>query len=566
MVDKVCPAPAVNPFDPMALKYFKRNLTYSCPKMAPLTQVNEYGLIGLTDYAITNDFSCNVSLFSSVYMYDYAVQYGPNQVLNSAGLKLNNTQNLANVSCSQDGGEIFHNSHYYIPTIKRSQDQNKPSVVIFVLESLSKLSFERFMPRSREAFEHLGHVHMFDNFVKPMENSFPNMMALLTGDRIPCNETGSELDEVTLSEDYLDNKLPFVWDDFQNGGYVTAYLEDMPSIGLFNYYPKKGFKKPPTDWYPIAYWLQMYPDMSKFDLYDVFDNTSQYCFEQNGAKVDIFFEQMLDFMKKYEAMRQPYFLMGFHSQMTHEDFNNFQLVDQSMANFVLGAEKYLDNTILILAGDHGPRFGPLVFEPIGLLETRMPFLAMRIPKQLDKRQPNLRKYLKANRASLMTWYDLHAFLKDVARGRFGRDFRRKSRSFNPSRSLIPRDRSCRDADIDDVFCVCDREIHLNDLASSDVDGAVAAINDYLAEILDPYVKTNRIEPQIMEKIINARYVMPRHGHDFGYVLRIKFTVSPSNVSLDETVSGIKEANGTSWTLDQSSQHREYVLSKFDICK
>ena len=37
-------------------------------------------------------------------------------------------------------------------------------------------------------------------------------------------------------------------------GYVTSYVEDTPSIGSFNY-RLKGFRDPPTDIYPRAFFL-----------------------------------------------------------------------------------------------------------------------------------------------------------------------------------------------------------------------------------------------------------------------------------------------------------------------
>lgn len=33
---------------------------------------------------------------------------------------------------------------------------------------------------------------------------------------------------------------PFIWNDFQENGYVTAFLEDLPSTGIYQY-RLKGF-------------------------------------------------------------------------------------------------------------------------------------------------------------------------------------------------------------------------------------------------------------------------------------------------------------------------------------
>lgn len=50
------------------------------------------------------------------------------------------------------------------------------------------------------------------------------------------------------------DKCPFVWNDFHANGYVTSYGEDETSISSFNY-NKKGFLKPPTDYYLRPYML-----------------------------------------------------------------------------------------------------------------------------------------------------------------------------------------------------------------------------------------------------------------------------------------------------------------------
>lgn len=37
------------------------------------------------------------------------------------------------------------------------------------------------------------------------------------------------------------NVYPFIWNDFKNAGYVTAFLEDLPSTGIYQY-RLRGFK------------------------------------------------------------------------------------------------------------------------------------------------------------------------------------------------------------------------------------------------------------------------------------------------------------------------------------
>ncbi|KAI1283117.1 hypothetical protein HDE_12778 [Halotydeus destructor] len=560
-VGQTCPPPVVDANGP-AVKGYLQNVSYTCPKVEPLTQVDLKGHITLTDYAIRHNVSCFASYFKTWPKYDNYVIYEKRVELTAKGIKLTKDKNLANVTCHQDGGQVYRNTHHFIPAIKRKHVKDSPSVIFFILESLSKLSFERFMPRTREALESLGHVHKFDNVVKPMDNSFPNTIAILTGQRVPWNESGI-LSEVDLKPDFFDKKLPYVWDNFKDGGYVTGFLEDMGLIGIFNY-GKKGFIEPPTDWYPKPFWVQMYPEVGDFKIYDVMQNKSRYCFEQNGAKVDILVNQTLQFMAKHDEISQPYFLMSFHSQVTHENFNNFQLVDESIANFIIRSKKLLDNAILVFAGDHGPRYRGMTFTGMGRLESRMPFVSLRVPRRLDKKHPHLRRYLKANQESLLTWYDFNQLLKDVATGSFTEQpVISKLSHINPSRTLIPRNRTCSDAGIDEVYCVCDGKIDMVVDGSYDLVGANKAVLAFLDKLLAKLTKSRMVSFQVSRKPIKARYILPKPGERFKYdEIEITLELVPLNITVQETARRLAGNESNPWTVQHENDKLHNLMIKF----
>jgi membrane-anchored protein YejM (alkaline phosphatase superfamily) len=64
----------------------------------------------------------------------------------------------------------------------------------------------------------------------------------------------------------------------------------------------------------------------------------------------------------------------------------------------------LNNTIVIVLGDHGNRFTGLRKTDIGRIEDRMPFLAVSLPKQFKHRFPHLVAGLEENRNNLLSWY------------------------------------------------------------------------------------------------------------------------------------------------------------------
>lgn len=81
------------------------------------------------------------------------------------------------------------------------------------------------------------------------DNTFPNIMAILVG----YNSTLA----FNTCQPTVPGKLescPFIWKDFRDAGYVTAYGEDEADISSFNYH-KTGFVVPPTDFYLRPYML-----------------------------------------------------------------------------------------------------------------------------------------------------------------------------------------------------------------------------------------------------------------------------------------------------------------------
>lgn len=208
--------------------------------------------------------------------------------------------------------------------------------------------------------------------------------------------------------------MNYVWDLYKKAGYVTGFVEDLVKIGLFNYF-KEGFKIAPTDFYPRPYWLQMYAE--GWNLYQAMGNESHFCFEDHGPKIDFFLEHMEQFIKKMNRIKQPYFMYSFYSQVTHENFNYFKLVDDPVADFINRIGDELEDTIFIFMGDHGSRFGSATDTPMGRLEERMPLFSIRIPEKLNQKHPHLRKYLNLNENRLLAWFDVNQLLKDVALGK-----------------------------------------------------------------------------------------------------------------------------------------------------
>ena len=83
-------------------------------------------------------------------------------------------------------------------------------------------------------------------YVKIDDNTFPNMVAVLTGYRATVQKSEFKLDP---QHEFVDD-WPFVWKNLSKIGYTTMLAEEQP--GIFSY-KAPGFKKQPTDVYLRSY-------------------------------------------------------------------------------------------------------------------------------------------------------------------------------------------------------------------------------------------------------------------------------------------------------------------------
>jgi hypothetical protein len=124
---------------------------------------------------------------------------------------------------------------------------DKMSVLIIVLDSVSYPFLKRSFPLTyKYLVDDLENNLMFENLNIVGENTYPNMIPMLTG---VLKETNDELgikDETpffrnTLKCSTYHDLYPFVWYDYERLGYLTVYQEDKPEHSTFRYL-KKGFR------------------------------------------------------------------------------------------------------------------------------------------------------------------------------------------------------------------------------------------------------------------------------------------------------------------------------------
>lgn len=263
---------------------------------------------------------------------------------------------------------------------------------------------------------------------------------------LPAGKTELELPEVRRSQEgsYYVDSYPMIWNDFRKKGYVTMFAEDEPSIGTFNL-RFNGFKESPTDHYMRPFWQALWDS-------ELRENSNKYC--TGGMPHHQFLlEYLKDFHVKYRNISK--FSLTFFSELTHWDNNPGEYLDTDFVNSLKMFSKlgFLDDTLLVVMGDHGARYGKVRHTVQGKMEERLPFLSLHFPHRFKLKHPHLIKQLALNADRLTTPFDVHETLKDVL------DSSRLYHSEIVTRGIslvqeIPANRNCASAHIDIHWCSC----------------------------------------------------------------------------------------------------------------
>jgi hypothetical protein len=197
-------------------------------------------------------------------------------------------------------------------------------------------------------------------------------------------------------------------------GYVTYYSEDEVYNGAITH-RLQGFCKPPIDHYLLPLWYaglnkmtSLYRKVAEFGTY-----IKGHCLGSQ-AIYNVSFNAVQSFFEAYP--NTPKFGFQFNADFCHhESFNFISLVEDRLLNFLklMKDKNYLNNTLLILFGDHGLRYGFVRSSIIGRMEERLPFLSLTFPPWFQYSYPELYANLRRNAEVLTSHFDLHATLQHL---------------------------------------------------------------------------------------------------------------------------------------------------------
>ncbi|XP_030384483.1 uncharacterized protein LOC115631787 [Scaptodrosophila lebanonensis] len=399
------------------------------------------------------------------------------------------------------------------------------SVLVVGIDSISHMHFLRSMPRTRTILRSLPHVE-FWGYHRVGLNSFPNLIPFFSG---------QSADEVTAN---CYNKLGFddchfIWKDFKNFGYLTAFGEDSTNIGTFNYL-RLGFTHQPTDYYLRPAMLAMYAkSLTHFD--------NGYC---NGQLT--YAEELWKFLNKLlpQMKVQDFFTFLWWTQGVHDVFNYAKLYDGKFIEMLqqLNASGILEHTMVIFMADHGLRFGTFRQTYQGMVEENQPVLFTCYPKWLEETYPLAMHNLKLNARRLVTTFDLHATLKDILNldslsdenvqkrildlNALGSDIPRGISLFLP----IPDERNCTTAEIVENFCTC-HSLRKTSTKDSNVQRAAR----FMVRSINNIIKLQTMcEKVVLDYVLNS-YFWSRPNEELVYEIKLSIQTNPGMARFEGTV-------------------------------
>ncbi|CAH1399296.1 unnamed protein product [Nezara viridula] len=451
-----CRIPDISPWHESIKAFIKKDTLPSCGK--PLTKVQRQGNNHVL-IADVKDMQCCYSLITrndlpSNKSYNTKADdvYSIGKCENfESNVTFSGTEQFIKVKCDpkkkKKNSKSYTGLHAFVRKTKavvKKLDANyieekKVSVMIVGIDSISRLNLIRTMPKTVDYLDKNGWIN-FKGYNKIDDNTFPNLLAILTGLtvaqlRASCWSSNSKK---------IDD-CPLIWKEFSKQGYVTAYAEDLPSIGTFNY-RKTGFVKSPTDYYIRPFMLAA----EKFLKIKV-KNTLNICLGPVSTS-DYILDYLIDFAKTFKDALT--FSLFWLNNFSHNDVNTPSAMDSRILSFFsdLKDTGVLENTFIVFLSDHGIRYGKIRETYVGWIEERLPFIYFWVPPKLKEFHPEKYHNLMVNADRLTSPYDLHLSLKDLLGMATN-----GSRGCPTCHSLFDEaswNRSCINAGITEHWCTC----------------------------------------------------------------------------------------------------------------
>ncbi|XP_071056222.1 uncharacterized protein [Onthophagus taurus] len=445
-------------FDPWSLQSNYKNQSgfiNFCPEIEPLVYFERTNLkinVYIKDFLLENsmELECclsNITRNMSKSIPDNSFSESSCEVFeNSTEIK----NDVIRTICYKNDTKkkLYEDIHgFFIDTNLNRTDEEVSSpligynVLIILVDSLSQNNFLRHLQNTHRFLINSGYVNL-NIFNQVGKDNFQNILPLLTG----FSHRFARMKFGNPSKKFFDD-YPFVWNDFEKNGYVTAFAQDYSEKHFFN---EKclGFFEQPTTYYFRSY------IMSSNRLNTTYLNNMPNCTASFSASERIL-NLILEFVKTF--LKRNYFGTFCLSSFTKYDFNAPGRMDEILLEFFKMLQNLLEDTFIFFLGTNG-YFNDNVSKNIyGWFESRTPFAYVYVPVVFRTIYPEQYNSLLSNREKLISPYDIYVTLQDILEKSRNGYISKPARSCRNCNSIFREHshyRTCKEAGIDKYWCTC----------------------------------------------------------------------------------------------------------------
>ena len=333
---------------------------------------------------------------------------------------------------------IHTSTEYHAAAIRRDgekfqrHNQGSLNIAMIMFESQSHSNVQRYMKKTYAWLKNDPNTHIFKGRTIVGDATTPQLLAML------ANLEESQAPEARRGYEFaqpIDN-YPFIFKELKKDGYVTAYAEDDPVLGTFQV-RLLGFRDQPTDKYLRTFWLK---------AFDSVNETHVRCIHQ------LSFGYLKKFFSAYSKEKK--FIFVNNSPIGHEKLNTIALADEDTYYVYqfLQDGGFLNNTVVMLFGDHGFRTSNFRGTKTGRMEERLPFLSITVPEWFRTSNTKYHQHLMENQNILTTPFDMYATIRHIM------NLRTKKTKYDLGASLLspidPKLRTCITGGVPLHFCPC----------------------------------------------------------------------------------------------------------------
>ncbi|PZC76132.1 hypothetical protein B5X24_HaOG205103 [Helicoverpa armigera] len=231
---------------------------------------------------------------------------------------------------------------------------------------------------------------------------------------------------------------------------LSAYFEDMPWTGSTQQ-KFTWFRKQPADHYLRTTVLNELDREEKTHR----GHPTRHCLGPTPQ-----YQFMMNLADQFLKLDGKKFCFTLIVDTAYDNFTVHPTADDSLVSFLKTLEDRgaLEDTLVMVMGDHGSRYSKQRNTYQGRMEERLPLMAILLPEKLKKLRPDAFEALKQNQDVLTTPFDVHATILDVLdlKNKIDKD---KIPGTNLPRVMtllepIPKSRSCGEAGVMPHWCAC----------------------------------------------------------------------------------------------------------------